>query len=39
MIATLLVRPLIVFSVASPSDIFLYTLGFRFPLSRFCVNQ
>ena len=27
MIATLLVRPWIVFSVASPSDIFLYTLG------------
>ena len=31
MIATLLVRPWIVFSVASPSDIFLYTLGLSLP--------
>ena len=31
MLATLLVRPWIVFSVASPSDIFLYTLGLSLP--------
>ena len=31
MFATLLVRPWIVFSVASPSDIFLYTLGLSLP--------
>ena len=31
MITTLLVRPWIVFSVASPSDVFLYTLGLSLP--------
>ena len=31
MLATLLVRPWIVFSVASPSEIFLYTLGLSLP--------
>ena len=31
MLATLLVRPWIIFSVASPSEIFLYTLGLSLP--------
>jgi uncharacterized membrane protein len=31
MLATLLVRPWIVFSVASPENIFLYTLGLSLP--------